>query len=147
MWRQRETSHSTGQAAVEPLREMPAAPAPVRRVNSAIGPTIRITGSVFSEEDLTISGSVSGPVVVDSHRLFVTHGASVIGDISADAITIAGTVTGRVAATELVEVLASAQVDGDVTAPRIAVRDGAVIDGRVDTVKAKPAQQHFPIAV
>ena len=146
MWRQREASPKAVPAAVEPLREVRSPAAPVRRVTSAIGPTIRITGTVVSHEDLTIHGTVNGPIVVEK-RLIVLEGGSVDGNLDAQAITIAGTVTGQVDAIAQIEIESTGQVVGDLTAPRIAVRDGAVIAGRIDTTVPMPAVRHFPIAV
>jgi len=147
MWRQRETSHSTGQKALEPLSQLPPQPAPVRRVTSSIGSTVRITGSISSDEDLTIAGWVSGPVTVENHRLVVADGAWVTGEVTAEAIAIAGTVTGHLTAKDLIEIEATGHVKGNVMAPRVSVRDGAVIEGRIDTVDPKPVERHLPIAV
>jgi cytoskeletal protein CcmA (bactofilin family) len=147
MWRHRETAQRTGQPAIEPLSHVPPQPAPVRRITSTIGATVRITGSISSDEDLTIAGWVSGPVTVENHRLVVSDGACVTGDVAAEAITIAGTVTGHLTAKELVQIEATGHVKGDVMAPRVAMRDGATIEGRIDTVDPRPAQHHLPIAV
>jgi cytoskeletal protein CcmA (bactofilin family) len=48
-------------------------------------------------------------------------------------MSISGAVTGNASATELITIRESGSVVGDVTAPLVAVREGADLRGRVDT--------------
>jgi cytoskeletal protein CcmA (bactofilin family) len=128
---------------------------------STIGKSIRITGSVESQEDLAIDGWVSGSITVENNRVVVGEGAEILGDLTAQNIKIDGSITGDVTATEQIDVRPTGAVEGDLRAPRIAIREGAMISGRIATAAperarvapaesaqdAEPAEQLYPIAV
>jgi cytoskeletal protein CcmA (bactofilin family) len=47
-------------------------------------------------------------------------------------VTVAGTVTGDITADDRIELEPSARVDGNITAPRILIQDGATFRGQVN---------------
>lgn len=100
-----------------------------------IGSTLVIKGEISAQEPLSIAGRVEGTIDVSGHILTVEQGASVAADITADGIIVAGEVRGSIAADVRIQLLASAQVDGDLSAPRIAVEDGAIVRGKVHVVR------------
>ena len=104
-----------------------------RRTNAWIGKSLRVEGKVISSEDLTIDGEVEGSIELGDHSLTIGPGAAIQADLVAKAITISGTVVGNIKASERVDLRASGSVDGDITAPRLLMADGATISGRVDT--------------
>jgi cytoskeletal protein CcmA (bactofilin family) len=111
---------------------MSDSPQTERRVAAWVGKALRIEGRIISNEDLTIDGSVEGSIELGNHTLTIGEGATVKADLAARSITISGTVTGRVRATERVELLATAQVDGDISAPKLAMAEGASAKGRIE---------------
>jgi cytoskeletal protein CcmA (bactofilin family) len=66
----------------------------------------------------------------------VEAGANVVGDVTSADIVVSGTVHGSVLAEERIKVEVGADLQGDISAPRIAVADGAVVNGRIETVRA-----------
>jgi cytoskeletal protein CcmA (bactofilin family) len=100
--------------------------------SAQIGPSIRIKGDVTAQEDLVIAGHVEGNVTVEGHILTVNPGGHVCADIAARAIIVGGKVKGRLTAGERIELRGSAEIEGDLTAPRIGVAEGAAFHGRVD---------------
>jgi cytoskeletal protein CcmA (bactofilin family) len=62
-------------------------------------------------------------------------------DVRATVVRVAGTVTGNIAASELVELLASAVVNGDVIAPALHVVEGARLEGRVQMRAPQPGEE------
>ncbi len=101
--------------------------------NSAqIGPSIVVTGTISAGEPLSIAGCVNGTITVAGHVVTVEPGARVEGDIAAAAIVIAGSIVGGLAANERIHLRPGAEVDGNMTAPRIALEDGASARGKVD---------------
>ena len=50
----------------------------------------------------------------------------------AKAVTIFGAVTGTIAASDTVDLRGTASVEGNISSPRLAVSDGAVMKGRVE---------------
>jgi cytoskeletal protein CcmA (bactofilin family) len=134
--------------AVEPIREVRPPAAPATKAMSTIGKSIRITGTVESQEDLAIDGWVSGSITVENHRVVVGEGASILGDLTAQTVKIDGSVTGDVTASEQIDLRATGEVEGDIRAPKICIREGAMIYGRVETVDpVATVEQQFPIAV
>ena len=103
---------------------------------AGVGSTVVIKGELTAHEDVVISGRVDGLITVTGHMVVVEAGAHVAGDITAAGIVVAGTVEGSLMAEERIQVQAGADLQGDVSAPRVVVADGAVVNGRVETVTA-----------
>lgn len=103
-----------------------------RRVAAWIGKSLVVQGKVISAQDLTIDGQVEGTIELGNHGLTIGAGAAIKADLVAKTITISGAVTGNVTATEKVDLRATGVIDGDITAPRLVMAEGAIIRGRVD---------------
>lgn len=108
-----------------------------------IGASIVIKGDITAREDLVVSGRVEGSIAVEGHSVVVKAGADVVADIHAHAIVVAGQVLGALNADEAIELQASAQIEGELAAPILRIQDGAVFNGKAETVKAtaKPGLQ------
>ena len=111
-----------------------------RRVAAWIGASLVINGDLTSSEDMTIAGRVEGDVAVREHDLIIAPGASIRGNIVARSVAVHGEVRGTIAANRKVEVGATGSVEGDITAPRMAVAEGAVLHGRIGSAKPSPAR-------
>lgn len=101
-----------------------------------IGHSIRIQGEVTGDEDLVIQGHVDGSVELDQHAVTVGPDGEVKADIRARVITVEGRVDGDLSAEEQVVVRSSARVEGDISAPRVVLEDGAYFRGGVDMEEA-----------
>jgi cytoskeletal protein CcmA (bactofilin family) len=148
MWSEEGTkTHSP--ASPPPVRVADPKLPPERRALAWIGKSVLIKGAVISAEDLIIDGRVEGTIALDDHCLTVGVDAVIQADLKACTIIISGAVTGNVTATDRIEILEAGSVDGDITAPRLAVRDGAVLRGRIETAAEAPDQKvnHIPVAV
>lgn len=102
-----------------------------RRVAAWIGASLVIEGDLTSSEDTTVAGQVRGDVAVREHALIISAGGRIRGNIVARAVVVHGEVVGTITATHRVEVGATGAVDGDITAPRMTVEDGASLRGRL----------------
>jgi cytoskeletal protein CcmA (bactofilin family) len=103
---------------------------------AGVGSTIVIKGELTAHEDVIIAGRVDGLINVTGHGVFVAAGGRVAGDIKATEIVVVGTVEGTLVAEERIQVQAGADLRGDVSAPRLVVADGALVNGRIETVMA-----------
>jgi len=92
-----------------------------------------VKGNVVSTEDLVIDGKVEGTIELGDHSLTIGQSAAVIADLVAKSVTISGTVKGNVMGNGKVELKSTAKVEGDVTAPKFLMEDGASLSGKVDT--------------
>jgi cytoskeletal protein CcmA (bactofilin family) len=118
-----------------------------RRIAAWISKAVVVTGHVVCFEDLTIDGRVEGTIELGNHSLTIGVGAGVKANLVAKNVTISGTVTGNILATEKVDLLATGSVEGDVTTPVFRMADGAVLTGRVEaqgTDKVKAPAPHVP---
>jgi cytoskeletal protein CcmA (bactofilin family) len=103
-----------------------------RRVAAWVGTALRIEGRIISSEDLTIDGSVDGSIELGNHSLTIGKGANVKADLTARTITISGHVTGSIKATERVELHPDAEIDGDISTPKLSMAEGATARGRIE---------------
>jgi cytoskeletal protein CcmA (bactofilin family) len=104
-----------------------------RRKAAWIGGSVLVKGSVVSTEDLVIDGQVEGTIENGNHTLVIGSAAIVIADLVAKSVTIAGTVKGSVMGNAKVELKSTAKVEGDITAPKFVMEEGALLVGKVDT--------------
>ena len=119
-------------AAVQPVS--PALPAEERRVVAWVGKSVIFKGTLISSEDMTIDGQVEGTIEIRDQGLTIGPDADIRADIVARTVTIHGTVIGNIRATDKVDIRETGRIDGDLSSPRIALADGALVRGRVDTV-------------
>lgn len=99
---------------------------------ATIGPSISIKGDVTGSEDLLIQGRVDGSVTLEDHAVGVGSEGRVNADIVGRLITVEGHVEGDLTAQEQIVLRGSAQVKGDIKAPRVVLEDGATFRGLVD---------------
>jgi cytoskeletal protein CcmA (bactofilin family) len=104
---------------------------PERRTIAWIGKAVRVEGKVISGEDLTIDGDIVGSIELGGHSLTIGEDAQIKADLMAKTVTISGKVTGNVKGVEKVELRATGSVEGDITAPRFVMAEGAVVLGKV----------------
>jgi len=87
---------------------------------------------VTGDEDLLIEGSVEGSVDLKQHAVTVGSEGRVRAGITGRVVTVEGTVHGDLRADEMVVLRSTAQVEGDITAPRVVLEAGASFRGAVD---------------
>ena len=152
MWKKEEMQPPTPAPRMDPT---PASerPAPVSShahhtsssERATIGRSITIRGEVTGDEDLLIQGRVDGSVDLKQHSVTVGREGEVKANIAARVVTVEGKVEGNLTADEQVILRASATVQGDLSAPRVVLEDGARFRGGVDmgetaSKKAAPTQ-------
>src|ERR1041384_356618 len=99
---------------------------------SVIGQGTVVRGNVRGEGSVEIYGRVEGNVEVTGD---VTLGeqASVRGDVSGARVSIGGAVTGDLTGSEAIAIERKAQVAGDMTAPRVGMKEGPQVRGALRT--------------
>ena len=106
---------------------------------SILASDFQITGSLRSTGEIHIDGIVNGEVVAD--QITVGQSGTVIGDLIAERITIAGTVHGTVTATA-VSLMKTARVHVDVRCHEFSSAPGAVLELQGQSaVEAPPAPE------
>lgn len=100
---------------------------------ATVGMSVSIKGEISGSEDLTVDGQVEGRIELAEHTLTIGPNATVLADINAKNVIILGTLVGRVVARETAEIRKTAAVEGSLTCGRLAVQEGARINGKVET--------------
>ncbi len=96
-----------------------------------IGKSISIRGDLTGNEDMVIEGQVEGKVDLPNNQLTIGADGKVKAEIHAKGIVIIGHVVGNVIGLERVEIQATGKVEGDVTAPKLVVAEGAQLNGAI----------------
>ncbi|WP_420470971.1 bactofilin family protein [Brevundimonas sp. FT23042] len=155
-------SRSDSGSSIPPLPDLPApgaasapsaapraaAPATPQRGLSTLSSDLQFEGNVSGAGDLQIDGQVKGDVRVG--RLIVGETGAVEGNVSADYVEVRGRVVGAVSGKQ-VKLIATAYVDGDITAEQLSIDIGAYFQGRVlqgrreAPVPAAPAPAPRPV--
>jgi len=107
-----------------------------------IGKTIIIRGELSGDHDVLIDGRFEGKVSL-SKGFAVGRNGVIEADVSAQSVSVGGQFKGNIVAGQRVEIEATAQVTGNITAPRLSIADGAYFRGAVDMDSPrKPGQQN-----
>jgi cytoskeletal protein CcmA (bactofilin family) len=135
-----ETAEQLQQRQSQPFKA--AGPGPAveeKRAVAWIGKSVIFKGELLSSEDMRIEGRVEGTIELRNHDLVIGPGAVIQADVIAKTIMVLGTVTGTLMATDRIKICETASIDGDITAPRLAIIEGATIKGRLHTTGQEEA--------
>lgn len=114
--------------------------------SSHIGAGMKVAGLCAFQGELRIDGSVAGDVLADSSidsTLILSESGRIEGRVSANHMSLAGTVLGPVLARDLLELKASAHVEGDVRYKTLDMSPGAVVIGLLQP-EFLPSAPHDP---
>ena len=100
---------------------------------SRIGETIFLKGYLSAAEDLQVAGRIEGQIELAEHELTVQPTAELQAGVMAKSVVVEGAIRGDIVAVVNICLQHTASVAGNIAAPRIAIRDGADFNGKVDT--------------
>jgi cytoskeletal protein CcmA (bactofilin family) len=100
----------------------------------------RLHGEISGSAPVRVEGQLAGKIDVGA-AVDIAPEATVEAEVRGTTVRVAGTVTGDVIATTLVELQASGHIVGDITAPALHVVEGAVLEGRVQMKAPAPPEQ------
>jgi cytoskeletal protein CcmA (bactofilin family) len=109
-----------------------------------IGKSVVIKGELNGSEDLTIEGQVEGKIELRQNVLTIGPNGRIKAQVFAKSVIILGEVTGNVTASEKVDIRDNGSVDGDITAPRVAIAEGAHFRGSIDMQKGAAKSEGKP---
>jgi cytoskeletal protein CcmA (bactofilin family) len=90
-----------------------------------------IEGRVSGSCEIVINGLVKG-TIDGTGRVTISEQGRVEATTHGRVVIVGGAVTGDITADEKIELESSARVDGNITAPRILIKDGASFKGQVN---------------
>ena len=100
-----------------------------------IGSDTIITGTIRAQGTVWIDGRVEGDIYTDG-LLMIGETAVVIGNIEAGSVICRGMMMGDIVASEEVELLESASLNGTVRAPVFSVDDSALVNDNMEAAYA-----------
>lgn len=111
--------------------------------SSVLGPTLKFKGELTANENLLIHGQVEGSI---EHSSLLTVGkeGKLKANVSAEYISVEGKVVGDLAGTASVVVNDGANVKGNISCPKVTLRDGAVFNGKIDMSGKGKSQAESP---
>src|SRR5215470_15580759 len=104
----------------------------INEQRAGIGKSIVINGELSGGEDLMIEGTVEGKIELRDHVLTVGANGQIKAEVAAKSFVVFGQVVGNLTASEKVDIKEKGSVEGDITAPRVAIADGSHFKGSVD---------------
>src|SRR5690349_16402234 len=107
---------------------------------ATIGKAVRVSGNIYSREDLYVDGDLEGTVEAMEHKLTIGPNGTVKATIKAREVVVLGAIHGNVEATDKIEIRKDAKLTGDIRTARIIIEDGAYFKGSIDIVKPEPKQ-------
>ena len=152
MWK-REESGRTQPSAPGPGDRMgavaisnPATPAAGATSNQMgrevvnIGKSVIIKGELSGSEDLTIEGRVEGQIELREHVLTIGPNGKIKAEVFAKAVVVMGNVTGNIAASDKINIRENGSVEGDISAPTVAIAEGAHFRGNIEMQRPQTTQ-------
>ena len=96
------------------------------RAPSILSGDLVLTGSIVSEGEVQLDGTVDGDIRAGS--LIIGEEAIVTGEVYAETVVIRGKVSGSIRARQ-VQLTATARIEGDIVHAALSVESGAFFDG------------------
>jgi cytoskeletal protein CcmA (bactofilin family) len=103
----------------------------LKTFSTQIGIGIRFQGSLHGAGSYLIQGEVIGDGDIEG-TVVLAAGANWKGDLTADYVRIAGRVEGDVVARSKIELISTAVVTGNLSAPLIAIEEGSTYQGTIN---------------
>ena len=113
---------------------------PQNRIDTLIGSETRIEGNIQFSGGLRMDGKINGNIIAapgKSSTLVLSEHAQVNGEINVTHLVINGAVNGPVRASEYLELLGKAKIEGDVQYRTMEIHLGASISGRLTHLSAE----------
>lgn len=101
------------------------------QATTVVGADTIISGTIRAQGSVLIDGRVEGDICTDD-LLMIGEGAIVVGNIYAGSVICRGMIVGDIVASEEVQLLDSASLNGTVRAPVFSVDDSALLTDNVE---------------
>ena len=126
-------SHSAHGNTATSHRDAPAVPPVSSNAAACISQGIRIKGEITGSEDLFVDGPIEGKLNLANGSLTIGPNGTVKADVVAREVIVRGRLEGKIAGRERVQLWSTGQVLGEIQTQRLAIEDGAVLRGKVET--------------
>ncbi|MBI5037377.1 MAG: polymer-forming cytoskeletal protein [Candidatus Kerfeldbacteria bacterium] len=100
------------------------------QAETIIGPSVKVEGIFHGEGNVTVEGIVQGTLKTN-HDLTIGQSAKVKAEVSAKNLILSGEIRGNVTISEHTRLSSTAKVYGNLQTTRLAVEEGAIIQGKI----------------
>jgi cytoskeletal protein CcmA (bactofilin family) len=104
------------------------------KLEALIGPNTEIEGDIRTNASIRIDGKIKGGIFAES--VVIGESGTVLGDVSANRVTIGGKVKGNISSSMMLELLSSGQIIGDIKTSKLTIADGACFEGNCQMIKS-----------
>lgn len=130
--------------AAPAVESAPRAAAPAGD-QAVISKGVFVKGEISGTESMFIDGKVEGSISLPGNRVTVGRNGQVSANVTARELVVMGKVRGNVSATDRVDIRAEGALNGDVSAARISIEDGAFFKGGIDIKKGEGKPSSSPV--
>jgi cytoskeletal protein CcmA (bactofilin family) len=109
-------------------------------LDTVLAPDVEFDGTLMFTKPLMIKGKFSGEIKA-SGDLYIDEKAEVNADIKAGLVSVKGKVVGDVNADSKIELFATCALQGNISAPEIAMENGCRFNGVCTTTLGKRDEQ------
>lgn len=127
----RSTNASAGDAIAREIRD--------GSLSGYVGQGTVLAGEMNFQALLRVDGRLTGRIMSESGTLIVGASGQIEANVIVAAAIVNGLVRGDIVASEKIELGRTAQVIGNIQAPRLVMEDGAILEGNCVMLKAKEA--------
>ncbi|HTX79616.1 MAG TPA: polymer-forming cytoskeletal protein [Longilinea sp.] len=113
-----------------PNQPIPAAPAPVERVTSVLGPGVNWKGDLHGSGGIRIEGMFEGDIAIKGLLVVGETGKVTCENLRANTVIVAGIVNGNITSEKL-DIRATGRVWGDVITQAFTTEEGSFLRGQV----------------
>jgi cytoskeletal protein CcmA (bactofilin family) len=111
-------------------------PVETSTISTLLGKDTHIEGILTFKETIRVDGRIKGKLISTDGTAIIGESAVLDADLEVAVAILRGKINGQVQATQRIEIYAPAEVNGDITAPIIAIDSGVVFNGKC---QMKPA--------
>jgi cytoskeletal protein CcmA (bactofilin family) len=103
-----------------------------------------VKGELSGKEDLTVEGQFEGTIDVPENTVTVGAQGQVKSEIRARHVVVHGSVSGKIAAREKIDIRRTGNVIGDLVAAGVAIEDGAYFKGSIEILREGKSESSAP---
>ncbi len=108
----------------------------IGKVETFISTQTHIKGNITTKGTLRIDGKIEGDIK-NAEGIIIGENGAIKGNINAQTVVIGGKVTGNITASSGIEMLATAQIFGDITTPQLSINEGVLFEGHCNMTKLR----------
>jgi cytoskeletal protein CcmA (bactofilin family) len=96
-----------------------------------------IKGDVSGNDDISVFGKIEGTITLKNNSVTIEKSSKINADVFAKIVNVNGNIKGNIEASEKIVITDSGNVTGDMSAPKVILKDGSYFKGNVSMVDTK----------